>query len=120
MLNYRKKVGAYGEKLAVNYLKKKNYKILERNARVSYKEIDIVAEFKGVIVFVEVKTRTNKNLGQANEAFSHKKMKNMKKAIALYLKKNYFNKQEFRLDFISIDIDKIKKRAKIRHYKEIF
>jgi putative endonuclease len=121
MFNYRKKVGAYGEDLAVRYLERKNYKILEKNAKISYKEIDIIAEFKGVIVFFEVKTRTNMNLGQANEAFSQRKMKNMKKAIILYFKKNFLKETTaFRLDFISIDIDKNKKTAKIRHYKEIF
>ena len=47
-----------GEDIAVNYLKKKGYKIIERNFRKGYGEIDIIALKKNVLVFVEVKTRT--------------------------------------------------------------
>ena len=51
-------VGKYGEQIAVRFLKKQGYKVLERNLHVSHQEIDIVAMNREYIVFAEVKTRT--------------------------------------------------------------
>lgn len=50
--------GAQGEDYVSNYLKKKKYRIIERNMRNKYSEIDIIAENKEYIIFVEVKSRT--------------------------------------------------------------
>lgn len=119
-MNYRKKVGTYGEKLARKFLVKNNYKIINQNIKTSYKEIDIIAKQKNILVFVEVKTRTNSMYGQADEAMSSKKISNLRKAIGIYL--NDYCKEKYkniRLDLIAIDIDKVNKTAKIRHYKEI-
>ena len=51
-----KEIGDIGEEYAVNYLKKHRYKILSRNYRKRFGEIDIIAEKKGTVAFVEVKT----------------------------------------------------------------
>lgn len=51
-------LGRFGEKAAANFLKKKGYRILEKNFRAGKNEIDIIASRKNEIVFVEVKTRT--------------------------------------------------------------
>ena len=51
--------GKIGEKYAEKYLKKNGYKILERNMRNEYSEIDIIAESKEYIIFVEVKSRSS-------------------------------------------------------------
>ncbi|HDN84600.1 MAG TPA: YraN family protein, partial [Candidatus Aerophobetes bacterium] len=51
-----KEIGKRGEKLAISYLKKRGYRILDKNFRCKIGEIDIVAENDGQIVFVEVKT----------------------------------------------------------------
>ena len=52
-------LGIYGEKLALKYLKKQKYKILEKNFRCALGEIDIVAKDGEFLVFVEVKKRKN-------------------------------------------------------------
>ena len=119
-MNYRKKVGMYGEKLAANYLARKGYKILDKNVKISYQEIDIVANIRKKIVFFEVKTRTSFNLGAADEAINSKKIKNLKKAIKNYIRDKRINANNIRLDFIAIDINKSKKIANIKHYKDIF
>ena len=57
-------LGRFGEEKACNYLKKNNYKIIERNFRCRQGEIDIIAKdlSKNELVFIEVKTRLNFNL----------------------------------------------------------
>ena len=59
----RKELGNLGEKIALNYLQKENYRILERNFYCRQGEIDIIAQKQKEIVFVEVKTRTNNSFG---------------------------------------------------------
>ena len=61
MQNEQQKIGRFGEDIATNYLKKKNYKILARNFKTKWGELDIVAQKNKVIIFVEVKS-LNKNL----------------------------------------------------------
>ena len=54
-------IGTLGEKYTAAYLRRNGFKIIETNLRNSYSEIDIIAESKEYIIFVEVKTRTTRN-----------------------------------------------------------
>ena len=51
-------IGRYGEEIACEYLESKKYKIINKNFYASHNEIDIIAENKQYIIFVEVKTRS--------------------------------------------------------------
>ena len=119
--NYNKKVGQFGEDIAQKYLVKHGYKIIERNVQASHKEIDIIAKQKDLLVFVEVKTRTSNKYGQADESMNFRKSKNLRQAIKKYLgnANNKIYYRDIRADLIAIDIDKTKKIAKIKHYKDI-
>jgi len=119
-MNYNQKVGKFGEDLAVKYLLKNKYKIIDRNIKISYKELDIIAKLKEKIIFVEVKTRTSQKFGFADENISSKKLHYLKKAINMYLNNKDLDPDNIRLDLIAIDIDKVKKTAKIKHYKDLF
>ena len=119
IMNYRQKLGRTGEELARQYLAAKGHNILNSNVKISYKEIDIVCIKDGILIFVEVKTRTNTNFGSAEEVFSRAKTKNLKMAISLYLNRFHHNYRDIRLDMISVDINIINKTAKIKHYKDI-
>lgn len=117
---YNQKVGQYGEQIAKDFLIKNGYKIIESNIKASYKEIDLIAKKEGVLIFVEVKTRTTDAFGEAESAIGHGKIRHLKKAMAIYLDK--FNQEKFddlRLDFIAIDINKDTKKACIKHFKDI-
>ena len=118
-MSYAQKVGHFGEKLAQDYLKRKGYKIVDINIKTGYKEIDIVAHKKELLVFVEVKTRTSKSFGEADEGIGYYKLKNLKKAIAYYLSHSGGYNQNFRLDLIAIDLNRRTKIAHLKHYKEI-
>ena len=70
---YKKLLGRAGEKLAVDFLKKKGFKILKTNYKTVVGEIDIIAQDREYIVFIEVKTRSSDNYGLPREAVDRKK-----------------------------------------------
>ena len=118
-MNYRQTIGKFGERLAKNYLIKHGYRILNCNLKLSFTEIDMVAKKEKIMIFIEVRTRISKIYGPAEESFTPKKMNNFKKAIELFLEKKDFKDNDFRADLITIDIDKTRGLAKIKHYKDI-
>ena len=79
-------LGIYGEKLALKYLKKQKYKILEKNFRCALGEIDIVAKDGGFLVFVEVKTRSSNAFGEPMEAVDFYKQRKLSKLAVYYQK----------------------------------
>ena len=81
-------IGEIGEEYTVKFLKKKKYKILERNYRKRYGEIDIIAENKNYIVFVEVKTRHKDSMTSAADAVNRQKQIRIIKTASLYLAEN--------------------------------
>ena len=65
---HKKVLGKKGEKLVVAYLKKRGYKLLEKNYVTPFGEADVIAKDKDEIVFIEVKTRTSESFGSPKEA----------------------------------------------------
>ncbi|MDD5071275.1 MAG: YraN family protein [Patescibacteria group bacterium] len=118
-MNYRREVGKFGENLVKNYLLKKGYEILGENVKISFQEIDIIAKEGKIFVFVEVKTKLSSAFGKAEDAFDFRKSGHLGKALELYIYKNDLDENLIRLDFISVDINREKKMAKIKHYKDI-
>lgn len=97
----------FGEDKACEYLKKLGFKILERNFRKGYGEIDIVAieETKKdgkILVFIEVKTRTSSQFGNPLEAITYWKLKSLIKT-AQYYKMTHKNLPDaLRIDAVSV------------------
>ena len=81
----KKLLGKIGEDLAVSLLFAEGYKILDRNFRSHFGEIDIVCEKEGVVYFVEVKTRTCDIFGEPAEAVNKIKKQRMIKTAEYYL-----------------------------------
>lgn len=71
--SHNQSVGKKGEIIAAAYLRRMGYEILALNYRAGRGEIDIIAQFDGTMVFVEVKTRTTGNFGFPEEAVTQKK-----------------------------------------------
>jgi len=114
-----KQLGDRGELLAINYLKLKDYKILERNFRCKFGEIDIIAKDKDVIVFVEVKTKRGIDFGLPEEMVNQRKREKLIKLSQFYIiEKKLFN-QPIRIDVVAIEMNKNSKkiRSKIRLIK---
>ena len=99
-------IAILGENKACEYLKKLGFKIIERNFRKGYGEIDIVAidqsEKEKVLVFVEVKTRTSNSYGSPLEAITYWKLKSLIKT-AQYYKMTHRNLPDaLRIDAVSV------------------
>ena len=99
--------GDCGEIVAVNFLKKKKYKIIQTNYKNKLGEIDIIAEHKGIYVFVEVKKRSTKQYGRPVEAVDFRKRSKIKKVAEIYLMMNNANFVDVRFDVIEIIDDEI-------------
>ena len=93
--------GKWGEDLAVAYLEKKGYTIVERDWKSGRRDIDIIALDDDVVVFVEVKTRRNRLYGEPEESVDYHKLHNLQQAISHYVKFKHI-RQEIRFDIISI------------------
>lgn len=87
-----KQIGDFGEKYTVKYLKKNGYKLLERNYLKRYGEIDIIAENKEYIVFVEVKTRNTNAIARAGEAVNFHKRRCLIKTASAYISEHNITK----------------------------
>jgi putative endonuclease len=85
MTHERLSLGARGEALAVQYLQKKRFKILERNFATPVGEIDIIARQGRCLVFVEVKTRRSNAFGSPAEAVGPRKQRQVVRAAKWYL-----------------------------------
>lgn len=99
MLN--KMTGACGEDVACSFLKKKKYKIIERNFRCPFGEIDIIAKDGIDMVFVEVKTRASEKYGTPAQAVTYYKKQNIVKTAQFYLMKNP-TEMNIRFDIIEV------------------
>ena len=103
-------IGALGESIAADRLKKSGYRILERNRHESHNEIDIIAANREFILFVEVKTRTmvpgNAPMFSAASAVTRAKQVRLLQAASQYLRKHprYYARQP-RLDVIEVYLD---------------
>jgi len=102
MTTQRKILGKYGEELAVDYLKRQGYRILERNFRNRLGEIDIIAKDHDTICFVEVKTRVDVEFGSPLEAISKRKQFKLAQLALSYLKFKHSLDAKARFDVVTI------------------
>lgn len=111
-------LGNRGESLAVKFLKRQGYKILERNFRLRSGEIDIVARDGDKLVFVEVKTRSSSNQEFLRTSVNRGKEKRLSKTASYYLGKQKYQGMTGRFDVIFVVADNGKTR--IEHIKDAF
>lgn len=112
-------VGVKGEDLAVDYLRKKGYRIIERNFRKGYGEIDIIALENKVLVFVEVKTRTTDLYGTPFEQISSSKLRSLVKTAEFYRHTNSNLPDQIRIDAIGVMLDSNGNAKDIDHIENI-
>ena len=118
-------IGRYGESVAVEYLKSKKYKIVDKNFHASHNEIDIIAEDKKYIVFVEVKARSfnpnsNYEYDTPASAVTYSKQKRVLAAAQAYLNAHPTKKTP-RLDVIEIYLSRDPVEVvKINHIEDAF
>lgn len=102
MVDTRRITGTLGEQAATDAIAEQGYEILHRNYRVRNGELDIVAMQDGVLVFLEVKTRTSNAFGLPEEAVNHRKQKRLRLLASEYLRRERPNTRGMRFDVISV------------------
>src|SRR3989344_3350437 len=108
-----------GEEIAAKYLLDKGYKIIERNFRKGYGEIDIIAIDKDTLVFIEVKTRTSNKFGDPLESITPWKLKSLIKTAYFYRKLNSNLPDGLRIDAVSVKLSYDNNVESIEHIKNI-
>ena len=102
MVSRYTQLGHKGESIAVGFLKKNGYKILEQNYQNKLGEIDIVAKDRDTLVFVEVKTRRSDQYGHPKWAVTPRKQRKISMVALYYLKENRLSNPKARFDVVTI------------------
>jgi len=98
-------LGKKGEELAVEFLRKEGYKILNRNWTFQKAEIDIIAQKESILAIVEVKTRSSLDFGAPQDFVKPKKIQLLIKAVNAYIsdrEKDFCDDLNIRFDIIAI------------------
>ena len=109
--------GKQGETEATRYLQEQGYEIMARNFRYSHAEIDLVAKKGKLLVFAEVKTRTNLSFGNPEEFVSFTKAKLVMKAAEHYIFTHNWL-YDIRFDIIAVTI--VGNELRIKHIEDAF
>lgn len=105
-LNLPDGTGKAGEAAATHILQQRGYEITRTNYRVREGEIDLVADYKGQIVFVEVKTRRSDAFGIAEESLTASKAQRLVDAAQSYLAETGQAGRDWRIDLLAIQMDR--------------
>lgn len=115
-----KKIGDYGEDIACKFLISKGYKIIDKNFRNRFGEIDLICLKNNILTFTEVKTRYYSNYGLPKEAVNFNKRKNIIFLSKFFISKNNFNDFFIRFDVIEIFLNMNSDSYKINFIKDAF
>ncbi|MDD5305768.1 MAG: YraN family protein [Deltaproteobacteria bacterium] len=108
--------GRRGEDFVCARLKERGYRILDRNVRKKFAEIDIVAEQGDTLCFVEVRTRANSLLGHPAETVTTAKQRGIRRAAEAYLAERRIGPRPVRFDVVTILWDTME----VEHFENVF
>ena len=111
----RRRLGDFGERVALQHLQARGYRIRERNFRTRAGEIDIIAEGGGVLVFVEVRARRGSALGSAAESVTPAKQRRLLALAEAYAQDRPDLPLERRIDVIALDLAPDGRLLSLRH-----
>lgn len=97
--------GQTGEDLAVCYLENQGYTIVERNYRKRIGEIDIIARDGECLVFIEVKTRSNRRFGSPFDAVDFRKQQQISRVALAFMTQHRFGEVPVRFDVIGVHLE---------------
>lgn len=118
---HNKFVGAHGETIALEYLKSRGYRFVERNVKIGYSEIDLICTYQSKHVFIEVKSRVgNSDYAEAEYSITKAKLRSLKRGICNYSCLNKIALNSIALDLIVLIFEYDLKRYEIKHYRDIF
>lgn len=102
-MDIRKQLGNDSEDFALQYLLERGYRLMQRNFQCKSGEIDLIMQKEDILVFVEVRSRSNEQYGMPAETVNRKKQDKIRKTANYYLYRNRFLEKYYcRFDVISI------------------
>ena len=125
--NARKEAGRIGEQIASDFLLGKGFKIIERNYRKPWGEIDIVAEKAGIVRFVEVKTLSRNVLpavSRENDDYRPEeqvhpwKLKKIARTAETYMNSKK-DEREYQIDVVGVFLDMKSRKARCRLFEQV-
>lgn len=116
----RAEIGAMGEQLAVDYLGQLGWRMLARNWRCRYGELDVIAtdDTAQAVVFVEVKTRTGEQFGGVEQAVTPAKVRRLRRLAGVWLAQQHGSWSSVRIDVIAIRIGR-RRSPEITHIRGV-
>ncbi len=112
----RSQTAAWGEQVAREALEDRGYQIRHTNWHARWGELDLVAEDDGVIVMVEVKTRSSRSYGLPEEALTASKQRRLQRTAWAYLEAEGLLDRDWRIDVIAIERDADGSLARFDHH----
>ena len=112
------KLGLQGEKAAVKFLQEIGYRILARQHRNSFGEIDIIAESGKTTIFVEVKTRTGDGFGGLEQAVTPRKLRRIRRLAGIWLAGQDIRWRDLRIDVVGVRIGR-RRSPEVMHLRGV-
>ena len=101
----RQEIGKLGERVARKFLKKRGYHIRETNFRCREGEIDIIAQQKDYLVFIEVRTKSNSDFGTPEESTTRLKKEKLVTSALTYIDAHQNLPPLWRIDVVAVEVD---------------
>ena len=111
-------LGTWGEEQAAHYLERKGFLMVERDWKSGHRDLDIIALDEDTMVFVEVKTRSNRMFTDPEMAVDYQKIQHLQQAANHYIKYRHIDK-EIRFDIITV-VGTMNETPAIDHIKDAF
>lgn len=107
MKRTKKQIGQMGEDIAAKYLQLHGYRIITRNYRCRYGEIDIIAREDNCLVFIEVRSKTSDSFGTAQESVNYHKQTKIRQLALFYIAERVgSNDENYRFDVVAVTFDR--------------
>ena len=114
MSKHRKSLGKKGEELAASFLQERQkYRILQRNYRCVFGEVDIVAKDRDVLTFIEVRTRKSEDYGNPKESITKRKQDQLSKVALEFINKYDAHHMKARFDVVAVYLLSQKERVEL-------
>ena len=113
---WNRETGRIGEKIAEEFLTKKGFELISRNFSTRFGEIDLIMRDKGILVFVEVKTKKGLNFGRPEEMFTRNKYQKVKNMAIVYLKGR---EVKSRIDMMAVVLGPDNEPISVKHYENV-
>ena len=115
----KQRTGKRGEEVAVRYLLRRGYKVLARNFRSPFGELDIIAQDKDTLVFVEVRTGGSRRIHDPEETIGPQKQKRIARTAQFYIQTHHLEDQ-WAARFDVVAVEEGEKGLEVRHITDAF